>query len=73
MSDNRRRKSRLLRIEQAVGNSGAGAGGGGRGGRTGAGRELLGRDYSPQYALGTRAGHLGKCSHPSGAPPPSLH
>lgn len=61
--DNRRRKSRLMRM---------GIGGGKlRPGGGGAGRELRSHDYIPQHALGACAGRLGKCSPPR-APPYSL-
>lgn len=60
VGDNRKRKSRLLRI---------GTGGGKL--MSGAGRELLDQDYIPQHALGARAGLLGKCSPPR-TPPSSL-
>lgn len=43
MSDNKRRKLRLLRIGTRGANSGGGAG-----------RKLPGQDYIPQYALGMR-------------------
>lgn len=46
MSDNRRRKSRLLRIETSGGKLLER----GRGSGEGAGRELPGQDYVPQHA-----------------------